>query len=153
LAELTSARQELTEKTTELRKVVNERNTLRTRLVRAENNARELSSALRAKAQLQSEFVDAQLASSAALRAKVAELESALESLNKPAPERLGLRRIRGIGPAFERALLGLGVTTVRQIAELSPDDIVRIAPLIKASADRIVRDDWVGQAERLTTE
>ena len=177
-----SARKEVTERAAELRRVVTERNALRTRLLRAENKARELSSAFRAEAQLRSEFVDAHAASSASLRARVAELEAELVGLpeldlrlveleaklrerdaqirelteqasqaeSKPPGERVGLRRIRGIGPAYERALLALGITTVGQIAQLSADEIARIAPLIKARADRILRDDWVGQARAL---
>ena len=152
-----SARKELTEKSSELRKVSSERNTLRARLVRAERTARELSSAFRAEAQLRSEFVDAHAASSAALRARVAELEAALANANAPnvrsepkPAEQLGLRRIKGIGPAYERALLVLGITSVAQIAALSPEEIARIAPKLKAQADRILRDDWVGQAQRL---
>ena len=154
-SDLMRARKELTEKSTELRKVTSERNTLRVRLVRAESATRELSSAFRAEAQLRSEFVDSHATSSAALRARVAELEAALaaaKSEPKPA-EQAGLRRIRGIGPAYERALLGLGITHVAQVAALTPDDIVRIAPQIKAQADRILRDDWVGQAQRLLGE
>ncbi|HEX7450709.1 MAG TPA: helix-hairpin-helix domain-containing protein [Polyangiaceae bacterium] len=155
LADLVSVRQELTEKANELRKAVSERNTLRARLTRAENNARELSSAARAEAQLRLEFVDAHATSSATLRSRIAELEAALqaqrEALADPRrAEQVGLRRIRGIGPAYERALLGLGITSIAQIAALSPQDIERIAPLIKARADRILRDDWVGQAQAL---
>jgi predicted flap endonuclease-1-like 5' DNA nuclease len=155
LSDLMSARKELTEKSTELRKTLSERNTLRARLVRAENSVRELSSAFRSEAQLRSEFVDAHAASSAALRARVAELEAAL-ALSKAEPkqsEHLGLRRIRGIGPAYERALLGIGITQLAQVAALTPEEIRRIAPLIKAQADRIERDDWVGQAQRLVAE
>jgi predicted flap endonuclease-1-like 5' DNA nuclease len=149
-----NARKELTEKSAELRRVVSERNTLRARLMQAERTARELSSAFRAEAQLRSEFVDTHAASSAALRARVSELEALLAAKsNTASEERGGLRRIRGIGPAFERALLGLGITTVAQIAELRPDEIARIAPQIKARADRIERDDWVGQAQRLIAE
>ena len=59
----------------------------------------------------------------------------------------------RGIGPAYERALLALGITTVTQVAQLTPEDITRIAPLIKARADRILRDDWVGQAQLLSDD
>jgi predicted flap endonuclease-1-like 5' DNA nuclease len=157
LADLVSLRQELTEKASELRKAVSERNTLRARLIRAENNARELSSAARAEARLRLEFVDAHATSSAALRSRIAELEAAVqeqrEVLADPQrAEQVGLRRIRGIGPAYERALLGLGITSIEQIAALSPQDIERIAPLIKARADRILRDDWVGQAQALAT-
>ncbi len=153
LADVMSARQELTEKTTELRKATAERNTLRTRLARAEAQLREQSSALRAEAQLRSEAMEAHAATGAALRARVAELESALQESRKATAEPVGLRRIRGIGPAYERALLGLGITTVGQIAALSVEDIARIAPQIKAQADRILRDDWVGQAQRLAAE
>jgi predicted flap endonuclease-1-like 5' DNA nuclease len=185
LADLMSARKELTERSAELRRVVTERNALRTRLLRADSKARELSSAFRAEAQLRSEFVDAHAASSASLRARVAELEAELISLpeldlklveleaklrerdeqirelteqvtradSKPPGERVGLRRIRGIGPAYERALLALGITTVTQIAQFTPEEITRLAPLIKARADRILRDDWVGQARLLSDD
>jgi predicted flap endonuclease-1-like 5' DNA nuclease len=177
-----SARKEVTERAAELRRVVTERNALRTRLLRAEAKANEISSAFRAEAQLRTEFIDTHAASSAALRARVAELEAELgglpelelklvelelklrerdeqireltEQLNrtdsKPPSERVGLRRIRGIGPAYERALLALGITTVAQIAQFTHEEIARIAPLIKARADRILRDDWVGQAQLL---
>ena len=180
-----SARKQVTERAAELRRVVTERNALRTRLVRAETKAHELSSAFRAEAQLRSEFVDAHAASSASLRARVAELEAALVSLpelelrlveleaklkerdeqvrelseqvarteDRSPGERVGLRRIRGIGPAYERALLALGITTVAQVARLTPEDIARLAPQIKARADRILRDDWVGQARLLSDE
>ena len=157
LSDMVAVRQELTDKANELRKVVSERNTLRARLVRAENQARELSSAARAEAQQRREFVDAHAATSAALRARIAELEAALQEQREAASdprraEQVGLRRIRGIGPAYERALLGLGITSVEQIARWSPQDIERIAPQIKARLDRIVRDDWVGQAQALAT-
>lgn len=150
-----STRKELSETATELRKVTSERNALRIRLTQAENSARELASASRAEAELRAQFVDAHATSSAALRARISELEAALASATA-APkvaEQPGLRQIRGIGPAFERALLGLGITTVSQIAALDPTEIERIAPLIKARADRILRDDWVGQAKELLGE
>ena len=180
-----SARKEVTERAAELRRVVTERNALRTRLLRAEAKANEVSSAFRAEAQLRSDFVDAHAASSAALRTRVAEFEAELTGLpeldlrlvelevklrdrdeqirelteqltrtdSKPPSERVGLRRIRGIGPAYERALLAIGITTVSQVARFTPEEIARIAPLIKARADRIVRDDWVGQAQLLTDD
>jgi len=152
LAELMSARKELAETSTELRKVISERNALRIRLVQAENSARELASASRAEAQLRSEFVDAHAASSASLRARIAELEAAL-AVASQAPKteaQPSLRQIRGIGPAFERSLSSLGITTLAQVAALDAADIERIAPLIKARPDRILRDDWVGQAKQL---
>ena len=154
-SDLMRVRKELTEKSTELRKATSERNTLRARLLRAEAAASELSSAFRAEARLRAEFVDAHAASSAALRARVVELEAALATVKSEpkAAEQVGLRRIRGIGPAYERALLGLGITRISQVAALTAEDIARIAPQIKAQPERILRDDWVGQAERLLTE
>jgi predicted flap endonuclease-1-like 5' DNA nuclease len=150
-----SARKALTETGTELRKVISERNALRIRLVQAENSVRELTSASRAEAALRTEFVDTHAATSAALRARISELEATLVAARRaPTPgEQLSLRQIRGIGPAFERALIGLGITTVSRIATLDADEIARIAPLIKARAERILRDDWVGQAKRLLGE
>ena len=152
LAELMSTRKELTETGTELRKVIAERNALRSRLTQAENSARELASASRAEAELRAQFVDAHAASSAALRARIAELESSLAAANAvpKLTAQPSLRQIRGIGPAFERALSGLGITAVSQIAALDTTEIERIAPLIKARPDRILRDDWVGQAKQL---
>jgi len=187
-----SARKEVTERAAELRRVVTERNALRTRLAQAETKSRELASAFRAEAQLRSEFVDAHAASSASLRARLAELEAQLLALpelelrlveleaklreqdeqlrqrderirelserlhrpdSKPPGERVGLRRIRGIGPAYERALLAIGITRVSQVAQFTSEDIARIAPLIKARVDRIERDDWVGQARLLADD
>lgn len=152
LADLMSTRKELTETATELRKVTAERNALRIRLTHAENSARELASASRAEAQLRAEFVDAHAASSAALRTRISELEASLAAASAvPRPDAPpSLRQIRGIGPAFERALQGLGITTVSQIAALDAAEIERVAPLINARPDRILRDDWVGQAKRL---
>lgn len=152
LAELMKARKELSETATLLRQVISERNALRIRLVQAENSARELASAFRTEAQLRTEFVDAHAASSAALRARVSELEAALAAASTAPPlaAQPTLRQIRGIGPAFERALLRLGIRTVSQIASLDAGEIERVALGIKARPDRILRDDWVGQAKRL---
>ena len=153
LADVTRARQELTETTTELRKVAAERDAARAQLTAAEAQVRKLSSAFRAETQLRTEALETHAATSSALRARITELEIALADSRKAAPEPVGLRRIRGIGPAYERALLGLGITTVAQVAQLSPEDIARIAPQIKAQAERMTRDDWVGQAQRLVAE
>jgi predicted flap endonuclease-1-like 5' DNA nuclease len=152
LSQLMSARKDLAAASSELHKVTSERNALRIRLAQAENSVRELSSASRAEAQLRSEFVDAHAASSAALRARISELESALAAAARAptAAEQPSLRRIRGIGPAFERALQALGISTVAQIAALDAHEIARIAPLLKSRVDRILRDDWVGQAKQL---
>lgn len=61
-----------------------------------------------------------------------------------------GLRRIRGIGPAYQRVLEQLGITRVQQIAAWTEADVLAFAEKLKIRADRIVKDDWVGQARAL---
>lgn len=60
------------------------------------------------------------------------------------------LQRIRGIGPVIDGLLRGLGITTFRQIAALSPQEQGRLGQLLGAFPGRIERDDWVGQAAAL---
>ena len=55
---------------------------------------------------------------------------------------------IEGIGPVIGGKLAALGVTTFRQIAEWTEDDIERIEAEIEFPG-RIEREDWVGQAKR----
>lgn len=64
------------------------------------------------------------------------------------------LKRIAGIGPVIERHLHEAGVRTFTQLAALTPDqiaDLVAHLPLL--SAERIVRQDWVGRARALANE
>lgn len=61
-----------------------------------------------------------------------------------------GLRRIRGIGPGYERLLEQWAVTRVQQIASWTQADISAFAAKLKIRADRIIKDDWVGQARSL---
>lgn len=60
------------------------------------------------------------------------------------------LKRLPGVGPAFERALKALGVRTFAQIAAWSDADVESIAPRIKTTAARIRRDDWIAGARKL---
>jgi predicted flap endonuclease-1-like 5' DNA nuclease len=61
-----------------------------------------------------------------------------------------GLRRIRGIGPAYQRSLEQLGVTRAQQLAAWSDDDVTAFAEKLKIRAERIIKDDWIGQARAL---
>ena len=63
------------------------------------------------------------------------------------APEGEGdkLTKIKGIGPVAERQLNEQGITTFRQIAELSDDDIQRVDDYMPFSSAQI--RDWQGQA------
>lgn len=64
-----------------------------------------------------------------------------------PAPAGGELQTIKGLGAVSEGRLHEIGVTTLAQIAAWSDEDVDAIAPQIKVSAERIRRDDWVGQA------
>jgi len=87
------------------------------------------------------------------LRVRNSELEAALSApaavprVAEPADD---LKQLRGVGPAFERGLRGLGITTFAQIARFTEADIERVARGLKLKPERIVRDDWVGAARAL---
>ena len=63
------------------------------------------------------------------------------------------LKKIKGIGPAIEKTLNGLGIYRFNQIAEMSEYDIDRVAQQLKGFRSRIYREDWVGQARTLQYE
>lgn len=60
------------------------------------------------------------------------------------------LKLIKGVGPAIEKTLNGLGIFRFNQIAEMSEYDIDRVAQRLKGFRSRIYREDWVGQARSL---
>ncbi len=63
------------------------------------------------------------------------------------------LKKISGIGPAFERALNTLGLYTFEQIAELGEGDIEWLAQELRSFPDRILNGHWVEQAQNLLTD
>lgn len=107
----------------------------------------------------------------AAERAREAELEASMhEKLEKERQEKTqkaekshsrftpaslqtrdDLTKISGIGPAIQKKLHELGIYSYRQIAEFTPDDIVRVAASLKVFKGRIGRDNWIGQAAALS--
>jgi hypothetical protein len=61
------------------------------------------------------------------------------------------LKLINGIGPAVEKRLNGVGIFTFAQLAVLSSADIAAaVADLSGLSAERIIKQDWIGQAHKL---
>ena len=60
------------------------------------------------------------------------------------------LKKIKGIGPKFEKDLNGKGVYYFRQIAAWSKDDVKMIDEIIDSFPGRIERDEWVKQAGEL---
>ena len=55
---------------------------------------------------------------------------------------------IDGIGPVIVRKLAGIGITTFRQVASWSTQDIESIGAQLDFKG-RIEREDWVGQAKQ----
>ncbi|MFK8028863.1 MAG: hypothetical protein AB8G18_01370 [Gammaproteobacteria bacterium] len=75
-------------------------------------------------------------------------------TLYEQAPEhRDDLKKINGIGPAFERALNTLGLYTFEQIAAFTDGDIEWVAQELRSFPDRIINGHWMEQAENLLTE
>jgi predicted flap endonuclease-1-like 5' DNA nuclease len=58
---------------------------------------------------------------------------------------------IKGIGPFIEKRLNVIGIYTFQQLADLSPELVDRVGAAIEFFPHRITRDDWVGQAKRLS--
>jgi chromosome segregation ATPase len=59
------------------------------------------------------------------------------------------LKKIRGIGPTFERILKKMGIFTFRSIATWDATDMKRIADRLATSPDRIKRDKWIAEAKK----
>ncbi len=60
------------------------------------------------------------------------------------------LKKIRGIGPKFERALKAAGVRTFAQIAALGDEGLRDLARTLRISPDRIRREGWIERAQEL---
>ena len=60
------------------------------------------------------------------------------------------LKEISGIGKVLEKRLNTLGVKTFRDVAAFKKADIDRISDQIGPFRNRIVSDNWVGQAKHL---
>ncbi|WP_163554537.1 hypothetical protein [Candidatus Frankia alpina] len=60
------------------------------------------------------------------------------------------LKEIVGIGPVIESRLRTLGITAFSQLAEMGDTDVERLAHKLDGFGDRIISDDWVGQAQDL---
>lgn len=65
------------------------------------------------------------------------------------APATDDLKRIAGIGPALEKKLKSIGLSSFADIASLTPDGIIQIDKKL-AFRGRIQRENWVAQAQDL---
>jgi predicted flap endonuclease-1-like 5' DNA nuclease len=68
------------------------------------------------------------------------------------APQVDDLNTIKGMGPFVER-LQSMGISTFSQISRWDDDTIIAVAKSLDISPGKIYRDDWVGQALRLSSE
>jgi predicted flap endonuclease-1-like 5' DNA nuclease len=64
-------------------------------------------------------------------------------------PHKDDLKKIPGIGPAFERVLNKMGIFTFRNIATWDATDMKRIADKLETARDRIKRDKWIAEAKK----
>ncbi|HCW08010.1 MAG TPA: hypothetical protein DGG95_11675 [Cytophagales bacterium] len=62
--------------------------------------------------------------------------------------EKDDLTKIKGIGPFIEKRLNMIGIYTFKQLSELTPDLVDRVGAAIEFFPHRIIRDNWVGQAQ-----
>ena len=61
--------------------------------------------------------------------------------------ERDDLTEINGIGPVIAGKLEGLGITTFKQIADMTPEDVERVDSELSFKG-RIDREEWISQAK-----
>lgn len=74
------------------------------------------------------------------------------KGLEAPEGEADDLKKISGVGPVIEKKLNELGIFHFNQIASLTKDQAVAIDDAISFKG-RIERDDWLGQAKKLSAE
>ncbi|MEM9673076.1 MAG: 50S ribosomal protein L21 [Bacteroidota bacterium] len=60
------------------------------------------------------------------------------------------LKKISGVGPAFEKALNEHGIHTYQQIIDLTAEEIEKLAEEVDGVTVEIVQGDWVPQAKEL---
>jgi predicted flap endonuclease-1-like 5' DNA nuclease len=68
-------------------------------------------------------------------------------------PPRDDLVRIHGVGPKIATLLTSMGITSYRQVARLSPEDVVVVNEALEVFPGRIERDDWMSSARELHRE
>ncbi len=59
------------------------------------------------------------------------------------------LKQISGVGPALEKKLNALGITSLKQVAEFTPEEVARVDEGLSFKG-RIERENWIQQAADL---
>lgn len=78
-----------------------------------------------------------------------AEAKAAAPAAEAPAEFKDDLKLISGVGPALEKKLNAQGVTSLKQIADFTPEDVARVDEGLNFKG-RIEREDWIQQAKDL---
>jgi NADH-quinone oxidoreductase subunit E len=84
-----------------------------------------------------------------AMKPKTASKPKAAPMFEVPEGEPNDLKLISGVGPGLEIKLNDLGITTWRQVADLTQDQIDEVNARLSFKG-RIERDDWLAQADAL---
>jgi predicted flap endonuclease-1-like 5' DNA nuclease len=82
-----------------------------------------------------------------------AELVALRARPSQAAPTGDDLKRIRGIGPGYERVLHAAGIHAFQAIAAWTPEDVIRNAELLHTQPGRIESGGWVAQARELLAQ
>jgi len=93
--------------------------------------------------------VEAKPAETAAEKPAAKKAEPKTEAKADAAPIKDDVKLIGGVGPALEKKLAAAGVTSLKQIAEFTAEDIARIDEELSFKG-RIEREEWVQQAKDL---
>ncbi len=79
--------------------------------------------------------------------------EAALKEAAPKKPTESELRKIKGVGPKYQKALTELGITTIAAVAALSDPDLARIAAHLSMPVDKLKKLRWVETARALSGE
>ncbi len=88
-----------------------------------------------------------------AYRAQIATLQQRLEEALSNKPRKDELTVINGIGPKIESILNDNKIFSFADVVNASEDQLDKVREELGGLADRIERDDWVGQAKELMQE
>lgn len=76
-----------------------------------------------------------------------------IKGIKVTAKDKDNLKLIKGVGPLIEKKMNKLGIYCFEQVSNLSRSDIELITEAIEFFPGRILRDDWKGQAKKLTRQ
>lgn len=79
--------------------------------------------------------------------------EIAIRTAGGLTPPHDDLIRIHGVGPKIAKLLVSMGITSFRQVARFSPDDVATVNEALDVFPGRIERDDWISSARALHRE